>query len=249
MKKKKSCKISWYCLHIRWKHRMYPDMKMYITGWWFQIYFFMFIPILGRFPFWLIFFQMGWNHQPDKVYTSKILQLIQAPGVHGVSVGGFVEGYFEIMGHLAVSKLQLQLLWSEKFMWRILMIIWLHVNSAWIGDMIDNMLICTYPSRSSRAGMVEGMIDILFWTLDPKNIPNPKTWTSQQSPWGASHFCLVPMGTSSWTNHLYESFFAGCIPVILSFLSKYWKCQSLPESAIRYWVCIWHCRFELLLDL
>ena len=24
------------------------------------------------------------------------------------------------------------------------------------------------------------------------------------------------MGTSSWTNHLYESFFAGCIPVILS---------------------------------
>merc|ERR1719191_804717 len=33
---------------------------------------------------------------------------------------------------------------------------------------------------------------------------------------GSSHFCLVPEGTSSWTNHLYESFFAGCIPVILS---------------------------------
>ena len=33
---------------------------------------------------------------------------------------------------------------------------------------------------------------------------------------GASHFCLIPIGTSSWTNHLYESFFAGCIPVILS---------------------------------
>ncbi|CAJ1327330.1 unnamed protein product [Effrenium voratum] len=33
---------------------------------------------------------------------------------------------------------------------------------------------------------------------------------------GASHFCLVPMGTSSWTNHLYEAFHAGCIPVILS---------------------------------
>eukprot|EP00927_Polykrikos_kofoidii_P046920 TRINITY_DN41026_c0_g1_i2.p1 TRINITY_DN41026_c0_g1~~TRINITY_DN41026_c0_g1_i2.p1 ORF type:complete len:543 (-),score=81.06 TRINITY_DN41026_c0_g1_i2:129-1757(-) len=33
---------------------------------------------------------------------------------------------------------------------------------------------------------------------------------------GDSHFCLVPMGTSSWTNHLYEAFFAGCIPVILS---------------------------------
>eukprot|EP00929_Paragymnodinium_shiwhaense_P032577 TRINITY_DN18029_c1_g2_i3.p1 TRINITY_DN18029_c1_g2~~TRINITY_DN18029_c1_g2_i3.p1 ORF type:complete len:639 (-),score=90.92 TRINITY_DN18029_c1_g2_i3:704-2500(-) len=33
---------------------------------------------------------------------------------------------------------------------------------------------------------------------------------------GDSHFCLVPAGTSPWTNHLYESFFAGCIPVILS---------------------------------
>lgn len=33
---------------------------------------------------------------------------------------------------------------------------------------------------------------------------------------GDSHFCIVPEGTSSWTNHLYESFFAGCIPLILS---------------------------------
>lgn len=33
---------------------------------------------------------------------------------------------------------------------------------------------------------------------------------------GRSHFCLVPGGTSPWTNHLYESFFCGCIPVILS---------------------------------
>jgi len=33
---------------------------------------------------------------------------------------------------------------------------------------------------------------------------------------GKSHFCIVPEGTSSWTNHLYESFFAGCIPLILS---------------------------------
>ncbi|CAE7874570.1 CNNM3, partial [Symbiodinium microadriaticum] len=32
---------------------------------------------------------------------------------------------------------------------------------------------------------------------------------------GDSHFCLVPAGTSPWTNHLYESFYAGCIPVIL----------------------------------
>ena len=33
---------------------------------------------------------------------------------------------------------------------------------------------------------------------------------------GDAHFCLVPAGTSPWTNHLYESFYAGCIPVILS---------------------------------
>mmetsp|Transcript_68610 Transcript_68610/g.184731 ORF Transcript_68610/g.184731 Transcript_68610/m.184731 type:complete len:558 (+) Transcript_68610:211-1884(+) len=33
---------------------------------------------------------------------------------------------------------------------------------------------------------------------------------------GKSHFCIVPEGTSSWTNHLYESFFAGCIPLIVS---------------------------------
>ena len=33
---------------------------------------------------------------------------------------------------------------------------------------------------------------------------------------GDAIFCLVPVGTSPWTNHLYESFFAGCIPVIIS---------------------------------
>merc|ERR1711924_116759 len=33
---------------------------------------------------------------------------------------------------------------------------------------------------------------------------------------GNSHFCIIPEGTSSWTNHLYESFYAGCIPFILS---------------------------------
>ena len=36
------------------------------TRWWIQI-FFMFTPIWGRFPFWLIFFnQMVWNHQVRK---------------------------------------------------------------------------------------------------------------------------------------------------------------------------------------
>ena len=41
-----------------------PQKKTYsyITGWWFQT-FLIFIPILGRFPFWLIFFKGDWNHQ------------------------------------------------------------------------------------------------------------------------------------------------------------------------------------------
>lgn len=33
---------------------------------------------------------------------------------------------------------------------------------------------------------------------------------------GRSHFCLIPRGSSAWTIHLYESFFFGCVPVILS---------------------------------
>ncbi|CAE8588209.1 unnamed protein product [Polarella glacialis] len=33
---------------------------------------------------------------------------------------------------------------------------------------------------------------------------------------GNSHFCLIPGGTSPWTNQLYESILCGCIPVILS---------------------------------
>ena len=35
-----------------------------IARWGFQI-FFIFTPIWRRFPIWLIFFQMGWNHQAD----------------------------------------------------------------------------------------------------------------------------------------------------------------------------------------
>ena len=40
---------------------------MEIFRWWIQI-FVIFIPIWGRFPFWLYnIFQMGWNHQPEMV--------------------------------------------------------------------------------------------------------------------------------------------------------------------------------------
>eukprot|EP00439_Symbiodinium_sp_Y106_P060580 s372_g8.t6 len=53
---------------------------------------------------------------------------------------------------------------------------------------------------------------------------------------GKSHFCLVPEGTSSWTNHLYESFFAGCIPLILSdrYVLPFQDLIDWPSISIRW---------------
>jgi len=53
---------------------------------------------------------------------------------------------------------------------------------------------------------------------------------------GSSHFCLVPEGTSSWTNHLYESFFAGCIPLILSdrFVLPFQDLIDWPSLSVRW---------------
>ena len=50
---------------IEWnfKPEIYPR-------WWFQILF-VFTPIWGRFPFWLIFFRGGWNHQPVYLFLSR----------------------------------------------------------------------------------------------------------------------------------------------------------------------------------
>ncbi|CAE8674872.1 unnamed protein product, partial [Polarella glacialis] len=52
---------------------------------------------------------------------------------------------------------------------------------------------------------------------------NPKEWASVGPPvrsyfrrMGMSRFCLVPAGLTAWTIHLYEAFFFGCVPVILS---------------------------------
>ena len=39
------------------------------TRWWFQR-FFLFTPTWGRFPFWLIFFKWGWNHQPENQFLN-----------------------------------------------------------------------------------------------------------------------------------------------------------------------------------
>jgi len=53
---------------------------------------------------------------------------------------------------------------------------------------------------------------------------------------GSSHFCIIPEGTSSWTNHLYESFFAGCIPLILSdnFVLPFQDLIDWPRLSIRW---------------
>ena len=49
---------------IHLKHIYNPPFNQRTPGWWFQR-FFIFTHIWGRFPFWQILFQMGWNHQPD----------------------------------------------------------------------------------------------------------------------------------------------------------------------------------------
>lgn len=53
---------------------------------------------------------------------------------------------------------------------------------------------------------------------------------------GRSHFCLVPRGLSAWTIHLYESFFLGCIPVILSdeFAMPFQEIVNWPSFSIKW---------------
>jgi len=68
----------------------------------------MFIPKLGEDEPILTSIFFRWVGSTTKQIKQKNLQDPPvdrvAPGFHGVSVGGFVEGYFEIMGHLAVSS-------------------------------------------------------------------------------------------------------------------------------------------------
>ena len=54
----------------------------WLTRWWFQR-FFIFIPIWGRFPFWLIFFKgVDWNHQlvNDSLYYKALLLFLTLLG-------------------------------------------------------------------------------------------------------------------------------------------------------------------------
>ena len=70
-----------YCWQQTWSSKMWSDLmeahpkkwwkhrNLRGTGWWFQICF-VFTPTWGRFLFWLIFFRMGWNHQPE-IYPGR----------------------------------------------------------------------------------------------------------------------------------------------------------------------------------
>ena len=62
-----------------------------ITRWWFQIVF-KFTPTWGRFPFWLIFFKLGWNHQLNYIvsYYWYVLSKLQNKICHAYLVHGVI---------------------------------------------------------------------------------------------------------------------------------------------------------------
>ena len=78
--------VVWAQKAISWSHELFHSWKVgpkqwklvtskgYKSRWWFQV-FFIFTPIWGRFPFRLIFFQMGWfNHRPEMVWSKLGIQ-------------------------------------------------------------------------------------------------------------------------------------------------------------------------------
>eukprot|EP00933_Yihiella_yeosuensis_P078438 TRINITY_DN89933_c0_g1_i1.p1 TRINITY_DN89933_c0_g1~~TRINITY_DN89933_c0_g1_i1.p1 ORF type:complete len:229 (-),score=35.15 TRINITY_DN89933_c0_g1_i1:112-729(-) len=67
--------------------------------------------------------------------------------------------------------------------------------------------------RSPLAGIRDNVIDY-FSKIEHSSVGPPVR--SYFKRMGSSRFCLVPAGLTAWTIHLYESFFFGCIPVILS---------------------------------
>ncbi|KAF4675334.1 hypothetical protein FOL47_007952 [Perkinsus chesapeaki] len=53
---------------------------------------------------------------------------------------------------------------------------------------------------------------------------------------GKSKFCLIMPGTSNWSNHLYESLFSGCVPVIVgdSIVPAFDYIVDWTQTAIRW---------------
>jgi len=80
-------------------------------------------------------------------------------------------------------------------------------------------LLATFHGRDGDANWLYQMCGVRSKVMDMAGMPGMDVGGFVNDYFtrkGDSHFCLVPGGLSPWTNHLYESFFAGCIPVIIS---------------------------------
>lgn len=67
--------------------------------------------------------------------------------------------------------------------------------------------------RSPLARVRDRVIEY-FWNQSDASVGPPVRDYFRRM--GMSRFCLIPAGLTAWTIHLYESFFFGCVPVILS---------------------------------
>lgn len=83
----------------------------------------------------------------------------------------------------------------------------------------ERSLLATFHGRYGDTNSSYKMCGVRSKVMDMAGLPGMDVGgfvTDHFTRKGDSHFCLVPGGLSPWTNHLYESFFAGCIPVIIS---------------------------------
>merc|ERR1712187_1101660 len=71
-----------------------------------------------------------------------------------------------------------------------------------------------YMYKRSPLAVVRDQVIKAFWNATGASVGPPVRDYFRRM--GMSKFCLVPAGLTAWTIHLYEAFFFGCIPVILS---------------------------------
>lgn len=71
-----------------------------------------------------------------------------------------------------------------------------------------------YMYKRSPLAEVRDRIIGYFWNKSLASVGPPVRDYFRRM--GRSRFCLIPAGLTAWTIHLYEAFFFGCIPVILS---------------------------------
>jgi len=71
-----------------------------------------------------------------------------------------------------------------------------------------------YMYKRSPLAEVRDRIIAYFWNASHSSVGPPVQDYFRRM--GMSRFCLVPAGLTAWTIHLYEAFFFGCVPVILS---------------------------------